>query len=180
MENTVTPPAIQWAHETIQAIKDAITDREGHVNRETVTELSGIYADILLVEINKLRANVKRELYGDGIQGSVVDLMNAIAEMYNIAVDEFELKTRKRQYLEPRQLLHWAMWNKVVKNNLTLEQIGQITGGSDHATVIHSNRQVKNRISTEREFRETVMKFCNDFGLKTKWTGNNIEIIRVL
>jgi len=180
MESEMISPATQWAYDTIETIKEAITEREGHVNREVVNELTGIYSDVLLVEINKLRSSIKRELYGDGNNNSIVELMNEIADIYNITVDQLELKTRKRQYLEPRQLFHWAMVNKVVKNSITLEQIGQLTGGHDHATVIHSNRQVKDRITTEREFREMVMKFCNKFGLRTHWTGNNIETTRVI
>ena len=180
MESEITQPSQKWAYETIEIIKEAITEREGRVGNQVVNELSGIYADVLLVEINKLRSNVKRELYGDGNNNSVVELMNEVADIYKITVDQLELKTRKRQFLEPRQLFHWAMVNRVGKNSLTLEQIGQLTGGHDHATVLHSNRQVKDRIATEREFREMVMQFCNKFGLRTHWTGNNIETTRVI
>jgi chromosomal replication initiator protein len=179
MENQLMPPSTKWAFETIEAIKEAITQREGKVGQEVVTELSGIYSDVLMVEINRLRDSIKRELYGDGTQKSITDLMNEVADLYNITVDQLELKTRKRQYLEPRQLFHWALVNKVVNNSLTLEQIGQLTGGHDHATVLHSNRQVKDRIATEKDFRETVMKFCNKFGLRTHWTGNNIATSRI-
>ncbi len=179
MNSEVIQPSTKWAFETIEAIKEAIEQREGQVNREVINELSGIYSDVLLVEINKLRAEIKVELYGDPNTKSIVDVMNEVSELYNITPDQLELKTRKREFLEPRQLFHWSMVNKVVKNSLTLEQIGQLTGGHDHATVLHSNRQVKDRLATEREFREMVMKFCNKFGLRTHWTGNNLEFTRV-
>ena len=95
MESEVTQPSQKWAYETIEIIKEAITEREGRVGHQVVNELSGIYADVLLVEINKLRSNVKRELYGDGNNNSVVELMNEIADIYNITVEQLELKTRK-------------------------------------------------------------------------------------
>lgn len=179
MKNEILQPSTKWAFETIEAIKEAIEKREGQVNREVINELSGIYSEILLDEVNKLRDSIQREIYGYPNENGISHVMKAIAELYSISPDQLELKTRERRYLEPRQLFHWSLVNKVVKNSLSLEQIGQLTGGHDHATVLHSNRLVKDRLATEREFREMVMKFCNRFGLRTHWTGNNLEFTRV-
>ena len=170
----------EWAIETIEKIRKAVEDRESRVKVESIRELEGIYSDVLLNEITKLRMQVKAELYGDGSNNCVMDLMRSIAEMHNINVGQIETVSRERKYLEPRQLLHWCLLNKVVDNSLTLEQIGELTGGQDHATVLHSKRVVRDRIATEREFREKVMRFCNGFGMATRWNGNDIELNRVV
>ena len=57
-----------------------------------------------------------------------------------IAMYQLDLQTRKREILIPRQALQY--W---LKNNtqLTLSEIGKMTGGKDHATVLHSTRQIE-------------------------------------
>ena len=173
-------PAQSWAYETIQKVKEALDERQGHVEKKTMVELAGIYSDILLMEIEKLRKNIHLQFYGDGTNLTVKDLITDICNMYNVTFDAFETKSRKREYIEPQQLFHWCMRNKVVRNTLTLEQIGALTAGKDHTTVLHSCKNVKNRIATERKFREDIMKLCNRFGNKAMWNGNEIELTRIL
>lgn len=56
------------------------------------------------------------------------------------AMYQLDLKSRKREILIPRQALQY--WLK--KNTqLTLTEIGKMTGGKDHATVLHSTRQIE-------------------------------------
>lgn len=181
MNDTIAPPPSKvWAIDTIDTIRRAINERDGVVKRESIDELSGIYSDVLLIEIQKLRENIQKEFYGDGSNKSITDLIQDICAIYNISPEQLEMRTRRRDILEPRQLFHWALKNRIVRNSLTLTQIGQFTGRQDHATVLHSCKTVDNRIQTEREFREMVMKLCNGFGMRTFWDGNGIQLERVI
>jgi chromosomal replication initiation ATPase DnaA len=69
---------------------------------------------------------------------------------------EIQKKTRKREILQCRQYLQWYV--KSV-SKLSLSQIGAITGGKDHATVLHSKRTVDNLICTDKIFKEDVMDY---------------------
>lgn len=76
-----------------------------------------------------------------------------IIQFYNISIFELFRKTRKRQIVEPRQILH-SITKMILKNKITFETIGKHTGGFDHATVLYSVNVISDLINTNREFRQ--------------------------
>jgi chromosomal replication initiation ATPase DnaA len=60
------------------------------------------------------------------------------------------VKYRKREYVEARQILLTLLCNR---NGKTLNEIGLIVQ-KDHATVIHAQKAISDRLYTEKEFRE--------------------------
>lgn len=68
------------------------------------------------------------------------DLHVIVAKHYGIEPDCLKMKTRKRIVVEPRQV---AMAIMVHQHRHTLEQIGEIMGGFDHATVTHAVKIVR-------------------------------------
>ena len=162
----------------LNSIKEQIEGYEKHNNLATIHELRGLYSDILLIEVKKIRNQIIDEFYGQGNQYNISALLTVVCDYYAVNPDVLEVRSRKREAVEPRQLIHWMLRRKVVKNTLSLEAIGTLTGGRDHATVMHSVRTINNRLEFEQDFREDVMRLCNQLGAKTFWNGRELKVKR--
>jgi predicted DNA-binding protein YlxM (UPF0122 family) len=62
-----------------------------------------------------------------------------------------EYTGRKRELLEPKQVLRYVMKYKI--NDLSLARIGKLTD-CDHCTVMHSVKIIENLLATDRSFRK--------------------------
>lgn len=70
-------------------------------------------------------------------------------------------RCRKKTVVENRQLLHWYL----LKNGFGLKEIGLLTGGYDHTTVINSNLAINNLLETDPIFAHKASKFETYFDL---------------
>ena len=70
--------------------------------------------------------------------------------------------TRKREYLEPRQIFMWLMRNKTA---MSLKDIGRVCGGRDHSTVIHAVNLVDNFCEIDKRYAARVETIKNNFEL---------------
>ena len=59
--------------------------------------------------------------------------------------------SRKREYIQIRQITHHICWRL---NVATLQYIGLVVDGKDHASVHHSRKQVNNYLECDKDFRE--------------------------
>ena len=74
-------------------------------------------------------------------------IMEVVADFYNVTVEDLTRKSRKKEYVNPRQI---AMY--VIRKELetSLPMIGELFGGRDHTTVIHAVDKVQN-LSKEKD-----------------------------
>lgn len=70
-------------------------------------------------------------------------------------------KSRKAEYVRPRQMLHYLMWVNFRKN-LSFQTIGLLTGGKNHATVMHSKRAVLNDMETNPVYQEELIRVVTE------------------
>lgn len=66
-------------------------------------------------------------------------------------------KSRKRDRVQPRQMLHYLLWLNF-QGKLSLATIGAITGGKDHATVLHSKRTVLNDMEMDVNYQQELIR----------------------
>jgi chromosomal replication initiator protein len=71
---------------------------------------------------------------------SVSELVEVVANFYNIEKDSIFDKTRKKEVIRPRQV---AMYILREDFNISYPTIGDKLGGRDHTTVIHSCEKIK-------------------------------------
>ena len=76
-------------------------------------------------------------------------ILNAIEEITDVYIHDIRSKKRQRYIVEVRQIYHYFL-KKYTSYNLTA--IGMFTN-RDHATVLHSIKNVNNLKETEEEFR---------------------------
>lgn len=67
-------------------------------------------------------------------------IANIVSDEFNIPIKAMEKATRKREVVIARQT--WMIAMKEF-TELSLERIGAIAGGKDHATVLHGLKQIR-------------------------------------
>ena len=97
--------------------------------------------------IEKLVTRNKPEITIDRIQKIVCDY-------FKIDSDKFLSSSRKRELVQARQI---AMYLSRNHTNNSLASIGSLTGGRDHATVLHAYNTVCDLLDTDRSFRKFVV-----------------------
>lgn len=82
---------------------------------------------------------------------SVENIQKAVANHFNIKVNDLKSSRRHRHVARPRQL---AMYLSKEMSTKSLLEIGEQFGGRDHTTVIHAHRQVKKLLQENADFSE--------------------------
>lgn len=80
-------------------------------------------------------------------------IKQVVADEWSVRPDALASKRRTKDLTVPRQV---AMYLLKEILDLPLVAIGDLFGGRDHSTVIHSIRKVRNSLEAEPEFRERV------------------------
>lgn len=81
------------------------------------------------------------------------DIIKAVADAFNVRVQDLRSASRKAAFTEPR---HVAMFLTRELMNLSYPEIGQRFGGRNHATVINACDNVRNRMLTDQQFAALV------------------------
>lgn len=81
---------------------------------------------------------------------SIDTIASRVCMVSGIPVEDLQLKTRKRDVIDARQL---TMYFARKYNRGSLAFIGRSLGGKDHTTVIHAIKTVKNLYEINPEFR---------------------------
>lgn len=84
---------------------------------------------------------------------SVEYIQKIVCEYFEVPIEKLKEKTRKRQFVQARQLSMYLAKN-YTKNSLKV--IGKYFGGRDHSTVIHSCQSIKDLLDTDPDFKEAV------------------------
>ncbi|HRJ51924.1 MAG TPA: chromosomal replication initiator protein DnaA [Candidatus Thiothrix moscowensis] len=84
---------------------------------------------------------------------SIANIKKAVAQYYNIRVNDLDSKSRTRSLARPRQI---AMALTKELTNHSLPEIGEEFGGRDHTTVLHACRKVV-------ELRESTPKLDEEY-----------------
>ena len=87
-------------------------------------------------------------------------LESKVCEFIRISPGVLQLKSRKKEIVWGRQILHYIAKNK---NMGSLSEIGFRFGNKDHATVLHSNRTVEALLETDKVFIKEYKSFIESF-----------------
>lgn len=92
-----------------------------------------------------------RELYGMAENENIERLvLSIVARWYGVQVSDISGKSRRREHVIPRHIVCALMKRYTV---YTLQQIGELLGGRDHATVHNSLKAHENLMFTEPSYR---------------------------
>jgi chromosomal replication initiator protein len=105
-----------------------------------------------------VKMKVLNRITSEGVSFDSIE--NTVCEYIQCTPTEINSKTRKRKFVEGRQICHHIS----KKLNLaSLSIIGYRFGNKDHATVLHSNRLVDTLLKTDKNFQKKYKSLIESF-----------------
>lgn len=169
--------SLEWSHDTLGQILSKFEDESNY--RMARERMRSLFLEVVNIEIDRLRQEIRKEFYGSLHEKGIKDVIITVCRYYGCQPEDIETRSRKRQFVEPRQLIAWMIHRQVVPNRMTYEQTAEIFGGYNHATVLHSVKAVDQRIQTETAFRNDIMKMLNEFGYRCTFEDGELKWVLV-
>ena len=103
-----------------------------------------------------LAKEVLKDLLKEPTQLITVDfIQRCVVEEFGISLQDLKTKRRNKQVVLPRQV---AMYLSRQLTDLSLPEIGELFGGKDHTTVLHSYNKIKGDLLRHPELKDHVEK----------------------
>lgn len=141
-------------------IKSNIRELEGALIRILA------YASLTNREISvELAAEALKDIIANkGTTDITVDtIQEAVANYFNLRVDDLKSQRRTRIISYPRQI---AMYLSRKLTDMSLPKIGEEFGGRDHTTVIHAYEKISENYKTDEVLQNIINDITNKFGCK--------------
>ncbi len=81
-------------------------------------------------------------------------ILKAVADFFNISLNDLTKRSRKKEVVKPRQI---AMYLLREETKLSFPEIGQKLGGRDHSTVIHACEKIKKEESADEPLKQELI-----------------------
>ena len=94
---------------------------------------------------------------------TVETIQEAVANYFNLRVDDLKSQRRTRAISYPRQI---AMYLSRKLTDMSLPKIGEEFGGRDHTTVIHAYEKISEGYKTDEALQNIINDITNKFGHK--------------
>jgi chromosomal replication initiator protein len=78
------------------------------------------------------------------------DITNAVCDYFNVKMNDLKSKKRTKSISLPRQIAMYLLRDKL---NLSLQEVGELFGGRDHSTVLHSVQSIDKKIVEDKEIQ---------------------------
>jgi len=134
-----------------QLIKTNIRELEGALIRTIAYSL--LEESPVTLQLTK---EVLKDLLKEPTKLITIDfIQRCVVEEFGISLQDLKTKRRNKQVVFPRQI---AMYLSRELTELSLPEIGELFGGKDHTTVLHSYKKVKEDINNNPALKERVEK----------------------
>jgi len=134
-----------------QLIKTNIRELEGALIRTIAYSL--LEEEPVTLQLAK---EVLKDLLKEPKKLITVDfIQRCIAEEFGMTLQDIKSKRRNKQVVFPRQI---AMYLSRELTELSLPEIGEVFGGKDHTTVLHSYNKIKEELLRNIELKERLEK----------------------
>jgi len=147
---------IQFIAETANG---SVRDLEGVIN--SLLTYSIVYNTN--VDMRLAERVVKRAVKIDNKPLTVDEILEKVCNHYRVEQQHVFSKSRKRDFVMVRQI---SMYLAQKYTKMPASRIGQLIGGRDHSTVIHSCSTIEQRLKVDKEFSAELSSIENSFKLK--------------
>ncbi len=147
---------IQFIAETANG---SVRDLEGVIN--SLLAYSVVYNSN--IDMRLAERVIKRAVKVDNKPLTIDDILEKVCGHYNVPQQQVFSKSRKRDYVLVRQI---SMYLAQKYTKMPASRIGQLIGGRDHSTVLHSCTTIEQRLKVDKAFSAELSSIENSFKLK--------------
>ena len=152
----ISETVIQYVAQTANG---SVRDLEGVLN--SLMAYSIVYNSN--VDMHLAERVIKRAVKTDNHPLTIDDILERVCQHYGVSQQQVVSKSRKRDYVQVRQV---SMYLAQKYTKMPAARIGQLIGGRDHSTVIHSCATVEKRLKVDKQFTDELQSIENSFKLK--------------
>ena len=142
-----------------QTANGSVRDLEGVINQLLVFSI--VYNSN--IDMRLAERVIKRAVKVDNHPLTIDDILEKVCQHYGVSQQNVFSKSRKRDYVKVRQV---SMYLAQKYTKMPASRIGQLIGGRDHSTVIHSCSTVEKRLKVDKAFVEELSSIERSFKLK--------------
>ncbi len=144
-----------------RTLSDEVVDLLARKLRKNIRELEGILKKLLFLQDQK-KTEVSKEVAEDIIEKSTKNqsrrvsdsqILKAVAEFFNVSIEDVVGRNRRREVVEPRQI---AMYLLREISDLSYPYIGEKMG-RDHTTAIHSYEKINQEIMRNPALNQKIL-----------------------
>ena len=150
-----------------QTANGSVRDLEGVVN--SLMAYSIVYNSP--IDMHLAERIIKRAVKVDNHPLTIDDILEKVCKHYGVSQQNVFSKSRKRDYVQVRQI---SMYLAQKYTKMPASRIGQLIGGRDHSTVLHSCSAVEQRLKVDKAFAEELNSIEHSFKLKPLNLSNPI------
>ena len=142
-----------------QTANGSVRDLEGVLN--SLMAYSIVYNSN--IDMHLAERVIKRAVKVDNHPLTIDDILEKVCKHYGVTQQEVMSKSRKRDFVQVRQV---SMYLAQKYAKMPAGRIGQLIGGRDHSTVIHSCSAIEKRLKVDKAFMEDLNSIEHSFKLK--------------
>jgi len=142
-----------------QTANGSVRDLEGVLN--SLMAYSIVYNSN--IDMHLAERVIKRAVKVDNHPLTIDDILEKVCQHYGVTQQCVFSKSRKRDYVQVRQV---SMYLAQKYTKMPASRIGQLIGGRDHSTVLHSCSAIEKRLKVDRAFVEEMGSIEHSFKLK--------------
>lgn len=152
-------------------IPEEVVKYIAHTANGSVRDLEGVVNSLMAysivynrdIDMTLAERVIKRAVKIDDRPLTVDEIVETVCEHFNVSTSAVGSRSRKREHVTARQV---AMYLAQKHTKMPASRIGQLVGGRDHSTVIHSCSQIEKRISADSSFNDEMAEIEKHFKLK--------------
>ena len=142
-----------------QTAHGSVRDLEGVVN--SLLAYSVVYNSN--IDLRLAERIIKRAVKVDNHPLTVDDILDKVCRHYGVNQQQVISRSRRRECVIVRQV---SMYLAQKHTKMPASRIGQLIGGRDHSTVIHSCSTIEQRLKVDKAFVDEISSIENSFKLK--------------
>ena len=142
-----------------QTANGSVRDLEGVLN--SLMAYSIVYNSN--IDMHLAERVIKRAVKVDNHPLTIDDILEKVCQHFGVSQQHVIGKSRKRDYVQVRQV---SMYLAQKYTKMPASRIGQLIGGRDHSTVIHSCSAIEQRLKLDKAFVEELNSIEHSFKLK--------------
>ena len=143
-----------------QTANGSVRDLEGVLN--SLMAYSIVYNSN--IDMHLAERVIKRAVKVDNHPLTIDDILEKVCQHFGVSQQHVISKSRKRDYVQVRQV---SMYLAQTYTKMPASRIGQLIGGRDHSTVIHSCSTIEQRLKVDKAFVEELNSIEHSFKLKS-------------